>query len=426
MNYIFEFIDFIGIPNTALAISLFTIIIYMLMMPMTIKTQKFSKLSQKMNPEIQAIRDKYNGRKDNESMMAMNEETSAVYAKYGVSPTGGCLQLIIQMPILFALYRVIYSMPAYIDKMGNAFRELAKVIFKADGASFITGSETSTISTVVAQYGKAITSGGDETAVINGIVDVLNKLSTTDMATVAEYYGLYDIQYLGQNVLTTISSTGEKVLGLIDQYNNLFGMNISNSPRILISEAWAADEKNWMIIIGAILFPILSAVTQWINVLLQPKQPTDNKKDANDQSAMMQNYMKGMNYLMPLMSAYFSFILPAAMSFYWIVGAIFRAIQQIVINKHLDKMDIEGQIEKNKEKYAEKMKKRNAYLEAMQKNGSINTKNIRGYGSNAGSSSDSVKNSSSSTTTKSSTAAKPGSLAAKANMVREYNEKNNK
>ena len=67
------------------------------MMPLTIKQQKFSKLSAKMNPELQAIQAKYKNKKDNDSMMAMNEETQRVYKKYGVSPTGSCLQLIIQL-----------------------------------------------------------------------------------------------------------------------------------------------------------------------------------------------------------------------------------------------------------------------------------------------------------------------------------------
>ena len=95
MEGIFKVLDLIGIPNIGLSIILFTILIYLLMLPLTIKQQKFSKLSAKMNPEIQAIQAKYKNRKDNESMMAMNEETNAVYAKYGVSPTGSCVQLLI-------------------------------------------------------------------------------------------------------------------------------------------------------------------------------------------------------------------------------------------------------------------------------------------------------------------------------------------
>ena len=88
MEGIFFVLDKVGIPNIGLAIILFTIIINLLMMPLTIKQQKFSKLNAKMQPEIQAIQKKYKGKNDNNSVMAMNEETQAVYAKYGVSPTG--------------------------------------------------------------------------------------------------------------------------------------------------------------------------------------------------------------------------------------------------------------------------------------------------------------------------------------------------
>ena len=118
MNAIFELLNLIKIPNIGLTIILFTIVVYLLLMPLTIKQQKFSKLSAKMSPELQAIQNKYKDkRNDQAAMMAMNEEKKAVYAKYGVSPSGSCLQLLIQMPILFALYRVIYAIPAYVGKV---------------------------------------------------------------------------------------------------------------------------------------------------------------------------------------------------------------------------------------------------------------------------------------------------------------------
>ena len=138
MEGIFFVIDKIGIPNIGLAIILFTIVMYLLMMPLTIKQQKFSKLSAKMNPELQAVQAKYKNRKDNDAMMAMNMETKAIYAKYGVSPTGNCLQVIVQMPILFALYRVINGMPAYVDKIKEAFFPLVdNLIAQAGSTEFI-------------------------------------------------------------------------------------------------------------------------------------------------------------------------------------------------------------------------------------------------------------------------------------------------
>ena len=121
MNGIFYVIDLIGIPNIGLAIILFTIVVNLLMLPLTVKQQKFSKLQTRMSPELQAIQAKYKNKKDQASMTMMQQETQAVYAKYGVSPTGSCVQLLIQMPILFALYRVIYSIPAYVQQVKDAY-----------------------------------------------------------------------------------------------------------------------------------------------------------------------------------------------------------------------------------------------------------------------------------------------------------------
>lgn len=106
-----------GIHNIGLCIILFTIIVYALMIPLNAKQQKSSRLMNKINPEIQAIQEKYKGKKDNESMTRMNAETQAVYTKYGVSPFGGCLPLLISMPILFALYGIIGKITEYVPSL---------------------------------------------------------------------------------------------------------------------------------------------------------------------------------------------------------------------------------------------------------------------------------------------------------------------
>ena len=89
MNWIFEALNNIGIESIGLSIVIFTVIIYMLMLPLTIKQQKFTRISAVMNPEIQKIQKKYEGKKDQASMAKMQEETQLVYQKYGTSPTGG-------------------------------------------------------------------------------------------------------------------------------------------------------------------------------------------------------------------------------------------------------------------------------------------------------------------------------------------------
>lgn len=411
MNGIFNILDMIGIPNVGLAIILFTIVIYMLMMPLTIKQQKFSKLSAKMNPELQAIQAKYKGRNDNDSAMAQNAEMQAVYAKYGVSPSGSCLQLLIQMPILFALYRVIYAMPAYVTKIGNAFRVLADKIISVDNGAFLQNSEVDSIANVVAVYGKSLTEG---TNVSNGIIDILNKLSSTDLAAIAEHYDLSQLTYEGQLLLNSGTTRG-----LIDTYNNFLGMNIGDSPMTLIRESWI--EGSWGIVIGALLIPILSAVTQWINVKLMPQANTGND---NSQASSMVQSMKTMNMLMPIMSAWFCFSLPAGMGIYWVAGSVVRSIQQIIINKHIDKMDFDEIIKKNSAKSAKKLEKVQKQQEIMKEYSNMSTRNIQSKANTSASGSKQSGTSSQSAST-STGSAKPGSMMAKANMVKQYNERNN-
>lgn len=124
IDAIYNLLDKIGIPNVAGAIILFTIVIRLLLLPLMIRQQRFTKVTAIMNPELQAIQKKYQNRKDQDSMMKMQEETKMVYEKYGVSPTGSCGVLLIQMPILFALYRVMYSIPGYIDKVYYMYKSV--------------------------------------------------------------------------------------------------------------------------------------------------------------------------------------------------------------------------------------------------------------------------------------------------------------
>ncbi|MBD5500984.1 MAG: YidC/Oxa1 family membrane protein insertase [Lachnospiraceae bacterium] len=424
MEGIFFILDLIGIPNVGLSIILFTIVIYLLLMPLTIKQQKFSKLSAKMNPELQAIQAKYKNKKDNDSMMAMNAETQAVYAKYGVSPTGSCVQLLIQMPILFALYRVIYGMPAYVNQIGDTFRVLAEKIISIDNGAFLQNSELTSVVSAVRMYSKNLNLN-----LSNGIVDVLNKVSSSDMSFLSEHYGLSQLTYEGQLILSNGSTRG-----LIDTYNNFLGINIGNSPSYMVNQGWNAEGGvKWLAIIVAFIIPVLSAVTQWINTKLMPQAADTSGKD--DQQNSMAQSMKMMNTMMPLMSAFFCYTLPAGMGLYWIAGSVVRSIQQIVINKHIDKIDLDELIKKNEEKRIKKLEKAGIDPKTVNKNANINTRNVN-TAPNKKSMSEKANvkpltQEEKDEAMKKSTEyynknVKAGSIAAKANMVKQYNEKNNK
>lgn len=408
MNAIFYVIDMIGIPNIGLAIIIFTIVVYLLMMPLTIKQQKFSKLNAKINPEIQAIQAKYKGRKDQESAMAQNQEIQAVYAKYGVSPSGSCVQLLIQMPILFALYRVIASMPAYVTKIGDTFRVLADKIIAVDNGAFLQNSGVDSISSAVSMYGKAMTDGN----LSNGIIDVLNKLGSADMATVATHYGLYGSVFEGNLIL---SENGQR--GLIDTYNYFLGLNMGDSPMAMLRAAMAVGAIG--IIIGSLAIPVLAAVTHWINTKLMP-QPESNSKNADDPAAAMAQSMKTMNIMMPIMSAWFCLTLPSGMGLYWIAGSVVRSIQQIIVNKHLDKMDFDEIIKKNSVKSAKKLEKMKENQERMNAYAEMKTRNIQSKAKT-----DVSQKSSAPASSTGSTSSTGKSMRDKANMVNRFNQKNN-
>lgn len=427
MNGIFIVLDKIGIPNIGLSIIIFTFIIYLLMTPLTIKQQKFTKLSAKMNPELQAIQNKYKGKRDNESAMAMQTEMKAVYAKYGVSQGGSCIQLLIQMPILFALYRVIYAIPAYVTKVGDTFRVLSDKIIAQDQGQFIlnaTPEEMKSVASAVMQFSKKI-----DANLSNGIIDVLNKTSTADMIKIADKYDLSGLTYNGQNILSTFDAAGHTISkGLIDTYNYFLGLNIANSPQYMFTEA--VRDHRYVLCVAAIIIPVLSALTQWINVKLMPQADTAaTNNNPNDTGAAMQQSMKTMNTMMPLMSAFFCFTLPSGMGLYWIAGSVIRTIQQIFINKHIDKMDFDEIIKKNEVKAKKKIEKAGVRAEQMQKYAAMNTRNIASTSEKAtktSSMTEAEREAAISKAKEMNSKAGSGSLAAKANMVKEYNERNNK
>ena len=403
MNAIFMVLEKIGIPSIGLAIIIFTIVIYLCLLPLTIKQQKFSKLSAKMNPELQAIQKKYKDRRDNDSMMKMNEETQAVYRKYGVSPSGSCVQLLIQFPILLALYQVIYNFPAYVTSVKDTFMSVVDKLVHMDGAAeFLQTFKNSTM------YSAQFTDGnfveGSE-FMKNTFIDVLNKASTVEwMSLKTEFPSIAD----------TIQST----YNTLSEYNNFLGLNIANSPSYILSDAFKAG--SYGLVIGALLVPILAALTQYLNVKLMPQQ--ENKSTGSESADAMMQSMKTMNMMMPIMSAFFCFTLPTGMGIYWIAGSVVRSIQQVIVNRHIDKIDFDEVIRKNQEKEEElrKRDKNNVAASTVNSAARMSTKNIS---SNTGLS---QKEKEAMIEKAKASSAKKGSLAAKANMVRDFNERNTK
>lgn len=416
LNAIFVLLDKItgGNPNTGVAIILFTIVVYTLMIPLTVKQQKFSKMSSKMNPELQAIQNKYKGKSDQDSIMKMQQETQFVYAKYGVSPTGSCAQLIIQMPILFALYRVIYNMPAYVGQIKDAFMPLVdKLIYKEGSIEFLKTLQSYNYYKKQFNnelFGLTVTPSGVNYTQ-NTYIDVLNRASS------AEWENL-------KNAFPDLTNEANNAINLLENYNQFLSIdNIGNSPSFIISNAWNMDEKNWPLIIGALMIPLLSALTQWVNTKLMP-QPEANKRSNEPENPMVSS-MKTMNSIMPLMSAFFCFTMPAGMGIYWISGSVVRGVIQIFVNKSIDRIDIDEMIKKNIEKNNEKRAKQGLPPQQIYQNATKNTKYVETKKElNEETKKENKKKIEDSTEYyKKMSTAKEGSLASKAMMVKNYNEK---
>ncbi|MCR4691920.1 MAG: YidC/Oxa1 family membrane protein insertase [Lachnospiraceae bacterium] len=403
MTGIFTVLDKIGIPNIGLSIIIFTIVIYLCLMPLTIKQQKFSKLSAKMNPELQAIQKKYKDKKDQDSMMRMNEETKAVYRKYGVSPSGSCVQLLIQLPIMWALYRVIYNFPAYVPAIKSVFSSVVEQLATSENSAKATEllQKFTNANMYQKQFSNEAFTVGSE-YMKNTFIDVLNKASSADWASL-------------KSAFPAMESTITETVSNLERYNSFLGMNIANSPTYVIKDSFHTG--HYGLLIGALLIPVLAALTQFISVKLMPQAAAQG---GNEQADAMAASMKSMNMMMPLMSAFFCLTLPIGLGIYWIAGAVVRSVQQIAINRHIDTIDFDAMIAANEEKEklrreAEKKKDKNR-ISASTVNSSAKYK-AKSYASDLSESEREklVEEAKSKTP-------KPGSMAEKVNMVKAYNE----
>ncbi len=388
-----------GIEDVALSIILLTAVIYLCLLPLTIKQQKFSKMTQIMQPEIQAIQNKYKNKKDQASMQAMQQETQLVYEKYGVSPAGSCVQMIIQMPILFALYRVFYNVPAYIVSVKNQFSGLVDTITATSGFQ-------DTMTQIMKDYKLNVAvdfTTTDTSALKDYIVDVLYKLPKSGWENLTDYF-------------SNVGSEVDTLTPHMNKFNYFFGLNVSDTPLNIIKTSFASHA--WLILVVALLIPVISYLTQMLNIKLMPQAGSNG----NDQVAQQ---MKTMNLMMPLFSFVMCFTVPVGLGVYWIAGAICRSVQQLFINKYFKNMDMDDIIRKNQEKAKKKREKMGIAQNQIRDAAKISTKKIDSTGEGSKMSSAQKELELEKAAAKKANA-KAGSMAAKANMVRDFNEKNSR
>lgn len=277
-----------------------------------------------INPEVQAVQKKYKNKRDQASMLKQQEEVQQIYDKYGTSMTGGCLPLLIQMPLLFALYPVIYNMERYVPAVKNA-------------------------------------------------ADDVQRFFTIP--------------------------------------------NMSMSPSQILQARDTFDIAPGIIIVTCIALPVLSALTQYGSVRLS--QAVSGQQ--MDKDNPMNSTMKTMNLTMPIFSMFMVFTLSSGIGIYWVFSAVVRCVQTVLINKYLKNISPEELIEKNKEKAAKKRAKRGEKAEKINAMAQANTRSISSS-ARTNTVSQSEKSAQLKRAEEKRKNAKPGSLSAKANMVKDYND----
>lgn len=393
MEFLFRFTSQFGIMNIGLCIILFTIITKLLLFPLTIKQQKSSKLMSLMNPEITAIQKKYKGKTDQTSMAKQQVEMQAVYEKYGSNPTAGCLPMLIQFPIIFALYRVIYNIPAYVPSVRTFFDNVVGELTKQP-------DYINQIATLADTY-KLPVDKIDYTNV-DKIVDLLYKFTPENWKSLSDLF---------PQISSVIAQNAET----IEHMNSFFGINLATAPFTGFNNINFAA---WMI-------PILAGLTQWLSTKLMS---SNQQMDKDAPGAQMMNSMM---VTMPLISVFFCFSFPAAIGIYWVAQGALQIVQQMLVNSYMNKMDMDEMIQKNVEKMNKKRAKKGLPPAKVNQTASVNLKNIQAQQAKEEEKlhekvEKTEKIIKESTEYYNSSEPQPGSLAAKAKMVQKYNEKHNK
>lgn len=322
LEAIYFVLDQVGIENTGICLIIFTFLVNGLMLPLQIKQQKFSKMSAIMNPEIQAIQKKYQNKKDQASQQKMSMETQAVYQKYGVSPASGCLPLLITFPILFALYRVIYNVPAYVGQVYDIYEGIAGQL-QGLGASVndiakLVSSKTYVVTNAVSDAKE----NGDK---LNYFIDVLGQFNGDAWENLAGKY---------PELEKTIMQVSEKS----SQINSFLWMNIADTPKLKSI---------------SVSIPILSVITQIISTKLSMAGTNQNMNSDNPTASSM----KMMNNVMPFISGAMCFMFPIGVGVYWVAGNVFRIFQSVIINIYFKRLDMDEMINKNVDKAKKRYEK---------------------------------------------------------------------
>lgn len=289
MGFIIEFIYNL-VQNYGLSIIIFTILIKLIIMPLSIRSQKAMRKQQKLQPYMTELQKKYANDKEKLQM-----ETMKLYKENNISMTGGCLPLLIQFPILIGLYRVIQKPLTYLL-----------------GVDFSAAEALAKATEVVAQMGEKYAS----------IMGNLKNMS---------------VEQIVKNSQIQLSTWSGLINGANDAWVVNFGflgLDLSVVPSVSLSYILSGQFSHPDRVL-LILIPIIAMFTTWLSMKQSQKmsQGTQNAA-ANDTAASMN---KSMNLMMPIMTGFFAFTLPSGLGLYWIVSNLMQIFQQYVTDLYFKK-----------------------------------------------------------------------------------------
>lgn len=275
---------FYNLTNSyGVALILFTLVIKLIMLPFQMKSKKSMMRMSRVSGQMQELQKRYA-----KNQAKLQEEMQKLYEEEGVNPMSGCLWSLIPFPILIALYSIIRQPITH-------FMMLSKDVLQT-----------------------VVQSAADAGVNLTNIV-MMDKATGTP----ALKDGLYQLASYGQiNLVKAVQEMGLSTPeGWFDMNYNFLGLDLTATPWEYVKNftfTWA--------VIGVILIPILAGLSQFVFSKLTMK--TQPQADAGGGASM-----KSMMYMMPLMSVYIAFIMPAALGVYWIAQSVFSLIQEAILNK---------------------------------------------------------------------------------------------
>ena len=267
--------------NYAIALFIFALVLQIVLFPLGIKQQKNSVKQASLRPKEMAIRKKYAGRNDKPTQQKLNEEIMELYQRENFNPMGGCLPMLIQLPILFSLYNVVISPLKYICGFGaetikNIQLKVYEILQAAGTEGFEAFAEGKTVSQI-------------------NLITKMRELGLTN--------------FVGEN--------GQAITESMLPDFTIFGGKLDLSM-IPIQHLWSI----------LLLIPALTLVVTYGSTWISRKlMYNPNPEAQNDIS------MKIMNLSMPLLSVYISFTVPATIGIYWIFRSILAVLQQLALSK---------------------------------------------------------------------------------------------